>query len=489
MNKCERCQNKESQLQCMNCNKFRNLCQVCDNIIHNLPTKKNHIRIPTDSIFSVQNSRIPSQFISNENTERLLNEKGENINNEKEKKILSNKLNKPVIKNLKTTSNNTEKNISNNSYENQNLKTNNIYNDNNNLNNINNIINQNEKIKSKKNKKSKKINIPNLPIKKKKSFSPELTSSVLNAKLYLSENYSKNYINEIRNIYKKEKEELDFKNKTLQNNLDSLKEKLTEQINELTKQLETNQINNKKAFHNLKKKYEQKLIQLNNEHEVEINILKSDIEKLNQKENELNEKYKKELSEKDKIILNLNNNIYKLQNNLLEKTEENYKMKNSFDLMSQQYKQQFNDDKNKLIKEYEDKLSNIVDNVESSKNKLLKLVNDREFEIKNTLDNKTIELSKLIEENKKLKEENKYHKLNLIKIRNERDNYVKQNEQIQKNENKNNSYITNNEINNLKEEIKKLKIENDNLKNQIKKFEKIIHNKINTNFTSIKNTC
>ena len=122
-------------------------------------------------------------------------------------------------------------------------------------------------------------------------------------------------------------------------------------------------------------------------------------------------------------------------------------MKNSFDLKSQKYKQQFNDDKNKLIKEYEDKLSNIVDNVESSKNKLLKLVDEREFEIKNTLNNKTIELSKLIEENEKLKEEIEYHKLNLIKIREERDNYANQNEQLQKNKNKNNSETKYNEIN------------------------------------------
>ena len=162
-------------------------------------------------------------------------------------------------------------------------------------------------------------------------------------------------------------------------------------------------------------------------------------------------------------------------------------MKNSFDLNSQKYKQQFNDDKNKLIKEYEDKLSNIVDNVESSKNKLLKLVDEREFEIKNTLNNKTIELSKLIEENEKLKEEIEYHKLNLIKIREERDNYAIQNEQLQKNENKNNSETKYNEINKLKEEIKQLNVENNDLKNQINKFQKFINNKINTNFSSNKN--
>ena len=214
MNKCERCQNKESKIQCMNCNKFRNLCQSCDNIIHNLPTKKNHIRIPTDSLFSVQNSRIPSQFISYENTERLFNEKGENLNNENQKKKLSNQTNKPIISNLKTFSNNnTEKNINNITYENQVLKSSNVPNDNNDLYNIHNVNNQNEKLKNKKikNKKGKKINIPSLPIQKK-SFSTKLTSNVLNAKLYLSENYSKDYINEIRNIYNKEKEELEFKN-------------------------------------------------------------------------------------------------------------------------------------------------------------------------------------------------------------------------------------------------------------------------------------
>ena len=183
MNKCERCKNKESKLQCMNCNKFRNLCQTCDNIIHNLPTKKNHIRIPTDSIFTVQNSRIPSQFISYENTERFNNEKGENINNENEKKILSNQLNKPVINNLKTSSNNTEKSLNNITYEKQ--ITNNIHNDNNDLNNFNNVSNQNEKIKNKKlkNNKGKKINIPILPIQNKKYFSPQLTSTILNAKI------------------------------------------------------------------------------------------------------------------------------------------------------------------------------------------------------------------------------------------------------------------------------------------------------------------
>ena len=90
MDKCERCQNKEATLQCMNCCSFRNLCQGCDSFIHSLPTKKNHSRIPMGSILSGEQTRIPSQFLSGENTERLMNEQRENCCNEHEKYIPQN---------------------------------------------------------------------------------------------------------------------------------------------------------------------------------------------------------------------------------------------------------------------------------------------------------------------------------------------------------------------------------------------------------------
>ena len=251
-------------------------------------------------------------------------------------------------------------------------------------------------------------------------------------------------------------------------------------MNDLSKQLEDIQRNNNITLDNLKNNYEQKLIQLNNEHQIEVESLKNDIDNLEEKEKELNDKYEKELSEKDKIILNLNNKIEELQNNLSEKTEENYRMKNSFDLMTQQYEQKFNDDKNKLIKDYEDKINNIVENVECTKNKLLKLVDDREFDIKNILDTKKTELFKLNEENEKLKEEIECHKLNVIRMRDERDYYANENEQLKKNENQYqcNSQIQNNEINKLNEEIRKLCEENDDLKCQITKLDKIIYGKI-----------
>ena len=473
MDKCERCQNKEATLQCMNCCSFRNLCQGCDSFIHSLPTKKNHSRIPIGSILSGEQTRIPSQFLSGENTERLINEQRENCCNEHENILENKQLENPNINindNKILNSNINPCNSQFQSNSNLNFVQNTFSNENNNNNNqnLNNELPENFKVE--------RINSPN----QQNTFSTQPNSTVLNSKLYFAENYSKDYVNELKNIFRKEKEQLEFKNKTLQNNLDSLKFKFAEQMNDLSKQLEDIQRNNNITLDNLKNNYEQKLIELNNEHQIEVESLKNDIDNLEEKEKELNDKYEKELSEKDKIILNLNNKIEELQNNLSEKTEENYRMKNSFDLMTQQYEQKFNDDKNKLIKDYEDKINNIVDNVECTKNKLLKLVDDREFDIKNILDTKKTELFKLNEENEKLKEEIECHKLNVIRMRDERDYLANQNEQLKKNENQYqcNSQIQNNEINQLNEEIRKLCEENDDLKCQITKLDKIIYGKI-----------
>ena len=487
MDKCERCQNKEATLQCMNCCSFRNLCQACDSFIHSLPTKKNHTRILINSIYSGEQTRVPSQYISNDNTERLYNDQRENCCNEHEKFLQTQQINNNDTKNYSNSNrinNQTESILKNNSNynpcDNQNQNLNNFSNSENQI--INNELPENIKID--------KINLPCQPLQN--TFSTQPNSTVLNSKLYFADNYSKEYVNELRNVFRKEKEELEFKNKTLQNNLDSLKFKFTEQMNDLTKQLEDIQRNNNITLESLKNNYEQKLIELNNEHQIEVDSLKHEIESLEEKGNELNNQYQKDMNEKQEIISNLNNTIEDLKNTLSKKNEENYKMKNSFDLMTKQYEQKFNDDKEKLIKEYEDKINNIVDNVECTKNKLLKLVDDREFDIKNALDTKKSELNKLNEENQKLKEEVECHKLNVIRMRDERDYLANQNEQLKKCESQYqcDGQIQTNEINRLNEENRKLCEENDDLKCQITKLDKLIYGKIRPTFRNYnQNNC
>ena len=305
MDKCERCQNKDATLQCMNCCSFRRLCQSCDSFIHSLPTKKNHTRLLINSIYSGEQTRVPSQYISNENTERIYNDQRENCCNDHEKFLFTQQKNNPF--------DNQNQNLSNSNLNNRPeslLNNNSNYNpcDNQNqiLNNFSNSDNQILNNELPENIKIDKINIPCQPLKN--TFSTQPNSTVLNSKLFFADTYTKDYVNELRNVFRKEKEELEFKNKTLQNNLDSLKYKFSEQMNDLTKQLEDIQRNNNTTLENLKNNYEQKLIQLNNEHQIEVDSLKHDIESLEEKGNELNNQYQKDINEKQEIISNLMKN-------------------------------------------------------------------------------------------------------------------------------------------------------------------------------------
>ena len=108
----------------------------------------------------------------------------------------------------------------------------------------------------------------------------------------------------------------------------------------------------------------------------------------------------------------------------------------------------------------------------------------REIDIKNIVDSNKTEIYKLNEIISKQQEEIECHKVNLIKIRDERDYFRCQLEQMKQNEN---SYICDgkmhiNEINRLDEENRKLAAENDELKIQLSKLDKIIYGKIRPNF-------
>ena len=189
---CNRCQNKPVEMQCMNCTSFKNLCSRCDSVIHSLPTKQGHNR----TLITQTSNDNNNNFLDNNNNNNSI----DNINN---------------ISSSKNENFNNERSINENN--------------NNNENNISTTLKSN-------NKEIKKC------------------SSAFESNLLLADNYSKDYVKEIKKIYKKEKDELEFKNKKLQNSLDKLKINFTDQINELTNQLENTQKNNKILLDALKKK-------------------------------------------------------------------------------------------------------------------------------------------------------------------------------------------------------------------------------------------
>ena len=188
MENCQRCLKNKPSFQCSECPSFNILCTRCDKIIHNIPSKQNHRRILLDL------------GISNNNN---INK---NLNNSENKQILLSNIDIENININKQNEENIEENIINNNIDEEKNK------------NINNLTQNNTEEKN-----TEKRNTQIL---------------TFNSNLIIKENYSKEYVNEIKKVFRKEKELLEYKNKTLQFSLDKIKLEFSDQINNITQQLE-----------------------------------------------------------------------------------------------------------------------------------------------------------------------------------------------------------------------------------------------------------
>jgi N-terminal acetyltransferase B complex non-catalytic subunit len=308
-------------------------------------------------------------------------------------------------------------------------------------------------------------------------------NTILSSKFYYSNQYTKEYLNEIKSVFMKEKNELEFKNKTLQNNLDRLKLSFTEQMNTLSSELKDIQTNNTITINALKNNYEKEIERLHAQHQIEIESLRNDITMLEQNKTEQSELMMKDQEDSSKHISSLNQRISDLEMELQAKDGEIFKLKNSFDVVMCQNEQMLKEQRRNIIEEYETKIEGIVKDVEETKDKLIKLIDNREIDIKNIVDSNKMQIQNLNEEITKLKEEIECHKVNLVKVRDERDYLQSQINSMKQNEN---AYICDNqmqinEINRLADDNKRLNEENDQLKIQLSKLDKLIYGKIRPN--------
>ena len=155
--------------------------------------------------------------------------------------------------------------------------------------------------------------------------------SVFNTNLLIADKYSKEYVNEIKKVFKKEKEFLEYKNKTLQYSLNKIKLEFSDQINNLTKQLEDNQNSNILNITTLKNNYESKILELNESHDNQIKELTQNINQLENGMEEIKQNYNNDINEKEGKLNELKNENDRLINELQGKNEELAKIKNSFE--------------------------------------------------------------------------------------------------------------------------------------------------------------
>ena len=446
MENCQRCLKNKSSFQCTECPSFNTLCTRCDKIIHNIANKQNHRRILLGQLPVLSNKEIKDDINKN---------------------LINSELNQIHLSNIDIE----------NDMMNQSKQNNSLYIEQNNINNINNIDyskNINEEILNNDEKKE----IINNTAKKKETSKDIINQvSIFNSNLLIKDNYSKEYVNEIKKVFRKEKEFLEYKNKSLQYSLDKIKLEFSDQINTISKELEDIQNNNIININALKENYQNQISSLKSSHENEINTLQNTITQLNNELNNLKENYTQEIKEKNNLIKDLKNENERLNFEIKNKNEELIKAQNSFEIMSKQYEKEFSEEKSKIINDYEIKIEEIVKSVESTKNNLMNLIEQREFDMKNILDEKNTEIFKLNELNKKMKAELESHKINLINIKSNKENLYKENQKLKNEIHKLDcdTQLQVNEIMRIQQENQTLYEENNKLKIELNKLDNIIY--------------
>ena len=446
MENCQRCLKNKSSFQCTECPSFNTLCTRCDKIIHNIANKQNHRRILLGQLPVLSNKEIKDDINKN---------------------LINSELNQIHLSNIDIE----------NDMMNQSKQNNSLYIEQNNINNINNIDyskNINEEILNNDEKKE----IINNTAKKKETSKDIINQvSIFNSNLLIKDNYSKEYVNEIKKVFRKEKEFLEYKNKSLQYSLDKIKLEFSDQINTISKELEDIQNNNIININALKENYQNQISSLKSSHENEINTLQNTITQLNNELNNLKENYTQETKEKNNLINDLKNENERLNFEIKNKNEELIKAHNSFEIMSKQYEKEFSEEKSKIINDYEIKIEEIVKSVESTKNNLMNLIEQREFDMKNILDEKNTEIFKLNELNKKMKAELESHKINLINIKSNKENLYKENQKLKNEIHKLDcdTQLQVNEIMRIQQENQTLYEENNKLKIELNKLDNIIY--------------
>ncbi len=502
MEKCQRCSKNPITLQCFNCPLINRICSLCDKIIHNTTLKIDHVRVPIENV--TLNLKDNQEFENKEepNNNKMIfieqnlqeeSKEQENLDFNKKIKncstIVKNNNNSEILDNLGIDVNNMantndlstlnqsknmdDKTIENNSQKYRNTKF---------------YLLKNRDKTPKGNQQIYFTNDNNLYNNNNNRFLEEnkenILNSVFNKKLLIADKYSKEYINEIKKIFKKEKEQLEYKNKILENSITKLKIEFNEHVAYLTKELESNQSNNDLNLKLITENYKNKINEMKKNNEIEISSLKEEIFNTQNDKNELNNSFMGEITQKNQIIQKLQQENEELKNELNIKNNEIENLHKSFNELTLQYETKFEENKNELVKDFQEKMTQIIEKFESSKNDLIESIDNRESEIKDILEIKNNEINKLNLEIQNLKDELNCHKINLIKIRDDRNYLLKENEVIKKKifQNVCNEKIQINEIDNLKKENEDLYQQIDKLKIELSKLDVMIYGKPRTKF-------
>jgi hypothetical protein len=435
---CQRCKEKEANVNCSECLCFKVICESCDTYIHGLPSKINHKRELINKI----NDRYckPNTEIQELEDIDTYSTKRDNQYCNFQYNIDTNNSNNNIIHSLPSEQFRT----TNNSYMHQ--STDKQYN----------ITNYNQDSYYQKTEDNYKVYTP-----------------------LIQNQYSRDYVTELKSIFIKEKNDLIFKNTTLQNTLDKLKNSFTEQILGLTNQIEQSNLRNNSALKALEDNLDSYYKTIILEKDTEIDDLKKQNKILSEANRNNNDRLNKALIETDDLKSNITYKENYYNNKLNEKDREidNLKQYNSSNKHS--FEEKLSNNETKLKEYYEGQLRKLEDILDSNEKYFNSTMENNEKTIKNISTNSKETENKLNNKINELKEEIDSHKQNLICYRDRRLEIEKEIQGCKmiidslKKENK----LLNNEIKLIDNNLKQYQRENDELKIELTRLDKLVYGK------------
>ena len=229
----------------------------------------------------------------------------------------------------------------------------------------------------------------------------------------------KNYINDIKSLYEKEKYNMNNKLYKLEKTFENAKNKYIKQINELNEKLSIIEKNKNDEMRLLEQKLNDEFKNILNSKDTKINFLLEQNEQLNKYIEELLSEisnYNKEIKELNKFRLNFDKIIQsqKLEIDMLknEKNKNDMEYKERIEKINEMY----NEEKKEMISAYEEQIQKINLDYIKSKDKIKSILLQREQEINLVKDDYCNELKILKEKTEEYKVNDKNTDFNFYKL-------------------------------------------------------------------------
>ena len=218
--------------------------------------------------------------------------------------------------------------------------------------------------------------------------------------------YSRDYLNELKSTYKKDKIDLETQGSSLRSNLEKMRLNFSEEMKTLTRQIEEYELAQVNASKSLENKYNEKIQNLLYEKENMVSSLNDSITTLQHQNDLLHNELKTQNEENRQRAIEYERQIKQLETELLKREEENYILKSQMENIVSHNSDMLQSESTRLMTQYENKIHQILNDADKGRNQLLKVIQDRENDIKDLIASNRGQSEEMISTIKRLKEEN-----------------------------------------------------------------------------------